>query len=75
MSNFIKVSVWFILFIVVSSVGFSMLNAANTIENIIGFIIMVYTGECSNNGWEKVDTRIVLRAPYLMWFKWLNKEI
>lgn len=39
MSNFIKVSVWFILFIVVSSVGFSMLNAANTIENIIGFII------------------------------------
>lgn len=41
MSNFIKVSVWFILFIVVSSVGFSMLNAANTIENIIGFIIMV----------------------------------
>ena len=31
------------LFIVVSSVGFSMLNAANTIENIIGFIIMVYT--------------------------------
>lgn len=43
MSNFIKVSVWFILFIVVSSVGFSMLNAANTIENIIGFIIMVYT--------------------------------
>ena len=43
MSNFIKVSVWFILFIVVSSVGFSMLNVANTIENIIGFIIMVYT--------------------------------
>lgn len=43
MSNFIKVSVWFMLFIVVSSVGFSMLNAANTIENIIGFIIMVYT--------------------------------
>lgn len=43
MSNFIKVSVWFILFIVVSSVGFSMLNAANTIENIIRFIIMVYT--------------------------------
>ena len=43
MSNFIKVSVWFILFIVVSSVGFSMLNAANTIENILGVIILIYT--------------------------------
>lgn len=43
MSNFIKVSVWFILFIVVSSVGFSMLNAANTIENILGFIILAFT--------------------------------
>ena len=41
MNNFIKVSVWLILFIVVSSVGLSMLNAANTIENIIGFIVMV----------------------------------
>lgn len=38
-------------------------------------LVYLNSGECSNNGWEKVDTRIVLRAPYLMWFKWLNKEI
>lgn len=41
MNNFIKVSVWLLLFIAATSVGFNMLNAANTIDNIIGFIVMV----------------------------------
>lgn len=51
-----------------------VINIVVSIIAIIAYYIQ-YSGECSNNGWEKVDTRIVLRAPYLMWFKWLNKEI
>ena len=33
-----KITVWFILFIVILNLGLSMLSKNNTIENILGFI-------------------------------------
>ena len=37
----IKVVVWFILFLALLGVGFEMVSKPNTIENIIGFFIIV----------------------------------
>lgn len=37
----IKVAVWFILFLALLGVGFEMVSKPNTIENIIGFFIIV----------------------------------
>ena len=37
----IKVAVWFILFLALLGIGFEMVSKPNTIENIIGFFIIV----------------------------------
>ena len=37
----IKVAVWFILFFALLGVGFEMISKPSTIENIIGFFIIV----------------------------------
>lgn len=37
----IKVSIWFIIFIVLLNVTFNMVSSSNTIENIIGFLTIV----------------------------------
>lgn len=37
----IKVAVWFILFLALLGVGFEMVSKPSTIENIIGFFIIV----------------------------------
>ena len=37
----IKVAVWFILFLALLSAGFEMISKPSTIENIIGFFIIV----------------------------------
>ena len=39
----IKVAVWFILFIALLNVGLDMISKPNTIENVIGFFIVVAT--------------------------------
>lgn len=33
------------------------------------------SGKDSNESYKLVDIRFVLRAPYLKWVKWLNKQI
>lgn len=37
----IKVSIWFIIFIVLLNVTFNMVSSSNTVENIIGFLTIV----------------------------------
>ena len=37
----VKIIIWVILTIIFSSVGFNMLSAPNTIENIMGIIIIL----------------------------------
>lgn len=41
MKTIIKLSIWFVLFIVLLNVGLSMISASNTIENIVGFFIII----------------------------------
>lgn len=41
-STVIKLAVWFVLFIVLLNVGLEMVTVPNTIENVIGFFIVVF---------------------------------
>ena len=36
-----KVAVWFIIFIILITLGLEMISAPNTIENVIGFFMVV----------------------------------
>ena len=36
-----KVAVWFVIFIVLLTLGLEMISAPNTIKNVIGFFIIV----------------------------------
>ena len=36
-----KVAVWFVIFIILLTLGLEMLSAPNTIENVIGFFMIV----------------------------------
>ena len=36
-----KVAVWFVIFIVLLTLGLEMISAPNTIENVIGFFMIV----------------------------------
>lgn len=40
-STVAKVALWFILFLALLSVGFEMVSKPSTIENVIGFFIVV----------------------------------
>lgn len=37
----VKVAVWFVIFIVLLTLGLEMISAPNTIENVIGFSMVV----------------------------------
>lgn len=41
MSKFVKITVWFILFMAGLTTSLSMISAANTTENILGYAILV----------------------------------
>lgn len=55
----------------------SIIPVINLILTIAATIIYCaqYKGTCGNEGYDLEEERMVLRAPYLQWFKWLNKEI
>ena len=36
----VKVAVWFVIFIILLTLGFEMISAPNTIENVIGFFMV-----------------------------------
>ena len=36
----VKVAVWFVIFIVLLTLGLEMISAPNTIENVIGFFMV-----------------------------------
>jgi len=38
-----KVVVWFIMFMSLITLSFNMMSAANTVENILGVIILIHT--------------------------------
>lgn len=40
-NKIIKIIIWIILIIIFSNIGFTMISAPNTIENIIGIIIIL----------------------------------
>ena len=39
----VKVAVWFIIFIILINLGLKMISVPNTIENVIGFFMIVAT--------------------------------
>lgn len=39
----VKVAVWFVIFIILLTLGLEMISAPNTIENVIGFFMVVAT--------------------------------
>lgn len=40
MSEFIKIAIWFILFMAGLSTSLSMISAANTVENLLGCVAL-----------------------------------
>ena len=40
MSKFIKIAIWFILFMAGLSISLSMISAANTVENLLGCVVL-----------------------------------
>ena len=39
----VKVAVWFVIFIILITLGLEMISVPNTIENVIGFFMIVAT--------------------------------
>lgn len=39
----VKVAIWFVIFIILIILGLEMISAPNTIENVIGFFMIVAT--------------------------------
>lgn len=39
----VKVAVWFVIFIILITLGLEMISAPNTIKNVIGFFMVVAT--------------------------------
>ena len=39
----VKVAVWFVIFIILINLGLKMISTPNTIENVIGFFMIVAT--------------------------------
>lgn len=42
-STIVGIALWFILFLALLSVGFEMVSSPSTIENVIGFFIVIAT--------------------------------
>lgn len=49
-------------------------NLAVSVILIVSYIIQL-GGTSDSDGYELIDTRVVVRAPYLRWVKWFNKRI
>lgn len=41
-STIIKLAVWLILFVTILNIGLVMMSTSNTVENIIGFFIIIF---------------------------------
>ena len=41
-STIIKLAVWLILFVTIFNIGLVMMSTSNTVENIIGFFIIIF---------------------------------
>lgn len=69
----IPVPVW----VVIVSGLISIIPVMNLICSVlaVGAYWIQYGDKDDADGYELIDHRMVLRAPYLKWFKWLNKEI
>ena len=39
----VKVAIWFVVFIILITLGLEMISVPNTIENVIGFFMIVAT--------------------------------
>ena len=39
----VKVAIWFVIFIILITLGLEMISVPNTIENVIGFFMVVAT--------------------------------
>ena len=39
----VKVAIWYVIFIILINLGLKMISAPNTIENVIGFFMIVVT--------------------------------
>ena len=39
----VKVAIWYVIFIILINLGLEMISAPNTIENVIGFLMVVAT--------------------------------
>ena len=39
----VKVAIWYVIFIILINLGLKMISAPNTIENMIGFFMIVAT--------------------------------
>ena len=39
----VKVAIWYVIFIILINLGLEMISAPNTIENVIGFFMIVAT--------------------------------
>ena len=39
----VKVAIWYVIFIILINLGLKMISAPNTIENVIGFFMIVAT--------------------------------
>ena len=37
----VKVAIWYVIFIILINLGLEMISAPNTIENVIGFLMVV----------------------------------
>ena len=37
----VKVAIWYVIFIILINLGLKMISAPNTIENVIGFLMVV----------------------------------
>ena len=44
-----KTAVWFVIFIILITLGLEMISAPNTIENVIGFFMVAATLTISQN--------------------------
>lgn len=69
----VKVPLWVVI-VLATTCFIPVINIVVSVIMIVAYCMQL-SGECSNNGWDRVATRMVLRAPHLMWFKWLNKKV